>query len=158
LALQSHTGPVNRVQFSPDGRYLAADLGEHRRAGLIRLWDAATGQLVQSLAGHRGHIPGLAFDPTGERLASAGADGTVRVWAIPQGQEIRLYRGHRDVAQAVAFSPDGMRLTSAGIDGTLKVWDLTLDPETADVPTRESTHELEALAFVGEGRQLLVAR
>src|SRR5262249_4090707 len=26
LALQSHTGPVNRVQFSPDGRYLAADL------------------------------------------------------------------------------------------------------------------------------------
>src|SRR5262249_45380292 len=30
--------------------------------------------------------------------------------------------------------------------------------ETADVPTRESTHELEALAFVGEGRQLLVAR
>jgi WD40 repeat protein/serine/threonine protein kinase len=158
LALQSHTGPVIRVQFSPDGRYLAADLGGKTDASLIRLWDAATGQLLQSLAGHHGHIPGLAFDPTGERLASAGADGTVRVWAVPGGQETRLYRGHRDVAQAVAFSPDGMRLTSASADGTLKVWDLTLDPETADVPAGESTYELEALAFVGEGQQLLIAR
>jgi WD40 repeat protein/serine/threonine protein kinase len=158
LALQSNRGPANRVQFSPDGRYLAADLGGKGGAGLIRLWDAATGQLVQSLAGHRGHIPGLGFDPTGERLASAGADGTVRVWTVPQGQEIRLYRGHRDVAQAVAFSPDGMRLTSASADGTLKVWDLTLDPETADVPTGESTVELEALAFADEGRQLVIAR
>jgi WD40 repeat protein/Flp pilus assembly protein TadD len=157
-ALQSNTGPVNGVQFSPDGRYLAADLGGQGSACLIRLWDAATGQLVQSLAGHRGHIPGLAFDPTGERLASAGADGTVRVWTVPGGQETRLYRGHRDIAQAVAFSPDGMRLTSASADGTLKVWDLTLDPETADVPASESTIELEALAFASEGQQLLVAR
>src|SRR5205807_3977203 len=93
-----------------------------------------------------------------QRLASAGADGTVRVWSIPRGQEIRLYRGHRDVAQAVAFSPDGMRLTSASADGTLKVWDLTLDPETADVRAGDSTLELEALAFTGEGKQLIVAR
>jgi WD40 repeat protein/Flp pilus assembly protein TadD len=58
----------------------------------------------------------------------------------------------------VAFSPDGMRLTSASADGTLKVWDLTLEPETADVPAGESTYELEALAFVGEGQQLILAR
>jgi WD40 repeat protein/tetratricopeptide (TPR) repeat protein len=158
LALQSNTGPVNGVQFSPDGRYLAAGLYGGGGAGLIHLWDAATGQLAQSLAGHRGHVLGQVFDPTGERLASAGSDGTVRVWTVPRGQEIRLYRGHRDVALAVAFSPDGMRLTSASADGTLKVWDLTLDPETADVPATESTKELEALAFVGEGQQLLVAR
>jgi eukaryotic-like serine/threonine-protein kinase len=158
MALQSNTGPVSRVQFSPDGRYLAADLGGKADASLIRLWDAATGQLVQSLAGHRGQIPGLAFDPTGERVASAGADGTVRVWAVPGGQETRRYRGHREMAQAVAFSPDGMRLASASADGTLKVWDLTLDPETADVPGGEATYGLEALAFVGDGQQLLLAR
>jgi WD40 repeat protein len=160
FALQSNTGPASCVRFSPDGRYLAADLkfGLTGGPGLIRLWDAATGQLLKSLAGHRGHIPGLAFDPTGERLASAGADTTVRVWAVPGGQEIRLYRGHRDVAQAVAFSPDGMRLTSASIDGMLKAWDLTLDPETGDVPRSETTFEPEALAFAGEGQQLVIAR
>src|SRR5262249_58905319 len=116
LTLQSNTGMAHHVQFSPDGRYLAADLGGKGGAGLIRLWDTATRPLVQSLAGHRGHIPGLVFDPTGERLASAGADGTVRVWTVPRGQEIRLYRGHRDVVQAVAFSPDRIRLTSASTD------------------------------------------
>src|SRR5262249_35689594 len=155
LALQSPTGPVNGVQFSPDGRYLAADLGGQRRASLIRLWDAATGQLLQSLARHRSAILGPAFDPTRGRLASARADATVRVWTVPKGQQVRLYRGHRDTVQAVAFRPDGMRLTSASSDGMLKVWDLTLDPETdpetADVPAGEPTFELESLAFVGEG-------
>jgi WD40 repeat protein/Flp pilus assembly protein TadD len=156
--LQSNTGPVNCVQFSPDGRYLAAGLYGGGGAGLIRLWDATTGQLVQTLAGHHGHVFGVVFDPTGQRLASAGSDGTVRVWTVPRGQEIRLYRGHREVVRDVVFSPDGMRLTSASADGTLKVWDLTLDPETADVPLGESGVEPEALAFVGEGRQLVVAR
>jgi WD40 repeat protein len=51
-----------------------------------------------------------------------------------------------------------MRLTSASADGTLKVWDLTLDPETADVPRSESTLELEALAFAADGKQLIVVR
>src|SRR5262249_40866892 len=109
-------------------------------------------------AGHRGHISGLAFDPTGERLASAAADQTVRLWTVPRGQQIRLIRGHRDMAQAVAFSPDGMRLASASADVTVKVWDLTLDPEPADMPANAFTRELEALALVGTGQRLLVVQ
>jgi WD40 repeat protein/serine/threonine protein kinase len=158
VALQSNAGDAFSLQFSPDGRYLVADLSGRTAATVIRLWDAATGRLLQSLPGHRGHIHGLAFDPTGERLASAGADQTVRIWTVPRGQEIRLIRGHRDQAQAVAFSPDDMRLASASADGTVAVWDLTLDPVTADVPSSAFTREPETLAFVGGGQRLLVVQ
>ena len=44
------------------------------------VWDAGTEKRVSSLEGHTGIVNDLAFDPAGERVATAGADGSVRVW------------------------------------------------------------------------------
>ena len=46
--LRGHKGYINRIAWSPDGQTLAS----LSRDKTIRLWDAETGELCQTLEGH----------------------------------------------------------------------------------------------------------
>ena len=98
------------VAFSPDGKVLAS-VGEDRR---IRLWDAATGRPLRTLAGHEDTISRIAFAPTGKLLASASHDSTVRLWDTATGKELRQLQGPMDGGKCLAISPDGKWLAAAG--------------------------------------------
>jgi WD40 repeat protein len=68
------------VAFSPDGTTLATASDDHT----TRLWNARTGQLIATLAGHTSGVRALAFSPDGTILATASLDHTARLWtAIP---------------------------------------------------------------------------
>jgi WD40 repeat protein len=67
------------VAVSPDGRLIASG----NEAGLISLWDLATGKRVGKLGPHRGYVSEVAFTPDGRRLVSCSGDGTLRVWHLP---------------------------------------------------------------------------
>jgi WD40 repeat protein len=72
---------------------------------------------------------GIAFNPDGTRLATAGVDGMARVWDTASGQELLTLSGHTGQVWGVTFSPDGTRLATASADGTAKVWDATSGQE-----------------------------
>jgi WD40 repeat protein/serine/threonine protein kinase len=83
---------------------------------------------------NKSEVNGVAFSPDGERLASAGGDGSVKIWNSRTGDVIQtIPHAHAGAVVAVAFHPDGRRLASAGADGLAKVWDLTAGPEAREV-------------------------
>jgi WD40 repeat protein len=85
LRLTGHTGRVNSVAFSPDGRRLAS--GSWDRT--IKLWDTAHGDEVLTLSGHTQGVVRVAFSPDGYLLASGSNDDTVRIWDARPLQEPR---------------------------------------------------------------------
>jgi WD40 repeat protein len=76
---------VSVIAFSPDSRVLATASSD----ATIKLWDIASGSLIQTLVGHTSAVSGLAFSPDGKMLASGtkeeGGQAGVRLWSIFEG-------------------------------------------------------------------------
>lgn len=109
---------------------------------------------------HAGRLNSLAFDERGERLFTAGYDGTVRVWnlAIPEPTATTLVQGDLWI-EALALAPDAQQIAWLGIDARVRVLSLEEgDPGTHDErvsPTIDTT--AVALGWTHRGDHVLVA-
>jgi sterol desaturase/sphingolipid hydroxylase (fatty acid hydroxylase superfamily) len=74
ITMRGHTGLVSCVAMTPDGSRVAAGGFD----GAVRVWDAATGELLASRAGDGKPVASVAFD--GERIVIRGTDGKRAAW------------------------------------------------------------------------------
>jgi WD40 repeat protein/transcriptional regulator with XRE-family HTH domain len=111
------------LAFDRDGTRLATGAF----GGVLRVWNAATGQELLELPGHTASIIDVRFSPDGQYIASGSADGTTKVWDAETGKELVTLTGHTGIVSGVAFSPDGTRLATASRDGTMRVYALRLE-------------------------------
>src|SRR5262249_49352834 len=68
--IPAHRDIIHDLDFSPDGKLLATCSYDR----LIKLWDVASGKLLQTLKDHSDAVYGVAFNSDGRLLASVAAD------------------------------------------------------------------------------------
>lgn len=154
---------VRHLSYSPDGRWLAASLGDTHG---IRVFDATTGALTGQHGGYGKRSDMVTFSPDGQRLASTSIDGHVRLYAVADGRltllRSRQFTGKGDAGPyAVRFSPDGWRLAVGMVYGLgVHVLDGTdlrdvLVPDLAGIdPDPRQNHDLSSVAWSADGRWL----
>lgn len=164
--LEGHTGSVEGIALSPDGRYLASA----SRDLSARIWDLETKTLSRALSGHKFRLTTVAYSPDGKLLATASLDRTVRFWNVESG-EIVLTINQVDVPQSLALLPGGRELAIGSRGGGLDLWRAS---ESGWVGQAERVHSWQthrgriaqiaispadgSIASVGRSGQLIVSQ
>jgi WD40 repeat protein len=149
-------GMILSVAWSLDGTTIGSDSGDDN---LIRLWDAATGKMLGSLAGHTEYVTDIDWSSDG-KLASASKDSTVIIWNISTKQPILKLHADRYLWR-VRWSPDGRFLAGVptNIDNphTAYIWDAatgqlvsTIESKVGNVHDVSWSPDGTQLAYVGE--------
>lgn len=159
LTCQGHDGWIRAVAMSPldpapsdmeeDTLQLLVTGSEDQT---IKIWDATTGQCLQTGKGHQGRVRSVAFSHNGDYLASGSDDGTVKLWDIRTALCIQTYEGHRSGVYSVAFSPKAPILASGSGDQTVKLWDCQADQCLRTL--HGHTNQLSSVAFHPDGQTL----
>ena len=145
---------VNAVDFSPDGRWLAAGGGVPTREGEVLLYDVNTGALQKKLDRvHSDAVLGLAFSPDGKFLATAAADRFLKVLDPTSGKVAKSFEGHTGHVQSVAWKGNGRTLATGGADNVIKVWDFTSGAQSKSISGFEK--EVTAVRFVGDKDEII---
>ncbi|EFN73134.1 Uncharacterized WD repeat-containing protein alr3466 [Camponotus floridanus] len=117
VATFRHQAPVTAVTAMLDGRRVVSS----DRAGVIRVWAADSGTLIQSVCG-----PGRCFAVASDmRYAVCGSgDNQVRILSLGAGPEEKHQVSHSQDITCLVATPDSQYLITGSRDMSLKVWQL----------------------------------
>ncbi len=141
---------ITAIAADPRGQFVAAAGDDHA----IRILDATSLRIVQTLEAHRDLIRTLQFDSQGEKLVSAGNDGQLIVWDREAGFKIlQRMRGTPAIA-CVRFAPGGDEMAAVGFDR--KVY-LIGRGAKANPTLQCDCSDLRAVAYRDDNEMLAVA-
>ncbi|RMG76495.1 MAG: WD40 repeat domain-containing protein [Bacteroidetes bacterium] len=144
-----HTYFVEDLDFCAKSRRLASV----SRDNSFRLWDAANGENIQTIAPGRADLMAVALSPDGQLAAFADAENEVFIHKINTSDTPQIMRGSRPVRK-LAFSPDGRWLVGAA-GNQLLVWEV----ETRALVHRFRGHVggISDFIFLPDGQHILSA-
>jgi WD40 repeat protein/predicted Ser/Thr protein kinase len=145
--LGRYEGRSRDVDFSPDGRWLAAACNDRT----VKVYDMATGAEVAALEGHLSYVRSVSFDGTGTLLASASSDGAVKLWEAPRWRPVKTIEAGGDVRE-VALAPDGRSVITSPRPA-VTVWDVATGARLWERPQPQGTGDF---ALSRDGTRLAV--
>ncbi|HVX11023.1 MAG TPA: WD40 repeat domain-containing protein [Pirellulales bacterium] len=155
--LLRHPGALSAVLFADAGQTLVSACD----GGLVKVWDAATGQEQGSWQEHRQQIYCASISPDEKWLVTGGGNwttgdpGELIVWERQTGRVRARLAGHRLAVWSIVFMPDGERFFSSDSAGAVKVWNV----ETlAEERTLQHASWIRPLALSPDGGTLAVGR
>lgn len=116
----------------------------------IRLWDVASGEVIQIFTGHERNVQDIVFSDDGQTLISVGDDDTIRVWDVLSGEE-RLRIELEGRSPFVLLSDEG--IITAQTENHIALWSL----EDGSLLGEFVGHEdfVESAALSDDGQYLL---
>jgi WD40 repeat protein len=150
---------VISLDFSPDGKLLAAAGGEPSRSGELKLWniaDPVKPMLARAFKDpHSDTIFSARFSPEGDRIATGAADRFVKIWNTADGTLIRALEGHTHHVLGVAWRMDGKTLATGSADNTIKVWDTQTGEQKRTI--QGLSKEITSLTFIADTPRAIVS-
>ena len=142
---------VSAIATDPRGELIAVAGDDHA----IRILDASTMRVIQTLQGHTDLIRTLDFDSQGDRLVSAGNDGQLILWNRNAAFGVQQRMQGTPALARVSFSPDGKELGAVGFGSDIYL----IGRHSGDrQPTLDcDCNDLRALAYRGDGKLLAVS-
>lgn len=139
-----HDAQLTTVIFDPNESLIAsADF-----AGVVRLWNAQTGEMVSQLNGYSENkaIWGLVFNAEITRLFATGNAGWL-VWNLTTGTEMVASQSR------IALNPENLLGLVWRDDGELGLWDLNSGAETTQLDS--SLGEIRSVCWSPDGNIIL---
>src|SRR5439155_1693689 len=153
-----HTGSVEAVAFSPDGKLIASGATDTT----IKVWDRETGVEKFTLTGHSDAILSLTFTPDSKTLISSSVDRSIRMWDAVTGKELPRLPGQQQSftglikpSQYVQMAPDGKKLL-AWVPGNERYTTLTgfeLATGTEIFSFNDHGRDIRSVAFSANGKR-----
>ena len=106
------------LDFSPDNAKVVAD----GTGGTLRIYDVASGALVQSIPGNNGAVFTVDWSPEGSLIAAGSQDNNVRLWNAADGTLAATLTGHGNDIKSVKFNASGDHVVTASANGQVKLW------------------------------------
>lgn len=128
--VMQHPTLVNQVTVSPDSTRAAVACED----GAVRVWELATGQLLQSLPGHAAAVVGVGFLSDGQSIVSASWDKTVRV---AKTSILRAMPIHNGSVRSMALYSGGSQVLTCGEDARIVLTTVSNGTEVRQYRVRE---------------------
>lgn len=146
FTLEGHNSTVDGIAYSPDGTKLASV----SRDRTVKIWDAASGQLLATLVGHRDMVFCVVFSPDGKTLVTAGNDADLRLWDVETWQPKAILKRRGGPVRSLAVSPDGKFLAVGSLN--VQLWHLDSQQFCVELPTENQC--IMSLSFSPDGKKL----
>ncbi len=115
--LPAHHSTVERVLFSPDGKYLVTTSSDR----MITVWSSETWEFLYKLSGHQSNVMAAGISSDGRTLATGDSGGLIKLWDLPGGRELLELNQSLSAIYGLQFSANGENLVAWDAEGKILI-------------------------------------
>ncbi|MBR5942256.1 MAG: family 16 glycosylhydrolase [Clostridia bacterium] len=142
---------VSAMSFSGDSKRLATC----NTCGVVRVWNAETGELVKAIDGPGEYdILSAAMNADGSRVAVGCSDFCVRLFDVDTGKLIKRMTGAQAFIANVRYSPDYSVIAAASNDGRIRIYDTDGNIRCILKSNRSDTGYIDKFLFSADSKHI----